>query len=375
MENRKGRRRRGGKKEQEEQADLAASLARPTTVWAVTDAPSKPSELPAPSATSPAILEVIAKLMHDLRLWLLPPRSFQVTSTVLGCSAMSTVYVGLLQGRFVAVKECQFNHSNGLSVWISVSRELSAWPKMDHPNILRFLGFTVSDQKVCTISELCKGGTLFDVLHNHSHIPLQWWQRGKMLTDIASAVAYLHAFHKPLMHRDIKSLNVLLLEPIVDETSQPIIRLADFGFTKIMSHSVWSQHTAGAGTPHWMAPEVIQGTRYSEKADMYSLSIIMYEVVTRRMAFESYSAKEVQQRALKGERPSLTADLIPPETPTELLSIMVQCWDADPNKRFSAAEVEERFKQIPWADADVPIVVPDAPPPTFLAGSPAIMHF
>lgn len=91
-----------------------------------------------------------------------------------------------------------------------------------------------------------------------------------MALETARGVHYLHSCHPPVLHRDLKSLNLLL-----DESGR--VKLADFGWTKGLDNYM----TGKIGTYQWMAPEVIASQKYSEKADVFSYGIILWEIASR----------------------------------------------------------------------------------------------
>ena len=107
-------------------------------------------------------------------------------------------------------------------------------------------------------------------------INLTWDDKKRLALETCRALTYLHAFDPPILHRDLKSLNLL-----VDEFYR--IKLADFGWTKILDNYM----TGKIGTYQWMAPEVIQMFNYTEKADVYSFGIILWEISAREPPFRS----------------------------------------------------------------------------------------
>merc|ERR1719343_1248315 len=144
-------------------------------------------------------------------------------------------------------------------------------------------------------------------------------QRVKMLVDTASAEEHLHSFEPPIIHRDLKSLNLMLLTPVKNEQTLPHIKLADFGFARLEERAM----TQGVGTKHWMAPEVLRGTAYTTKADVFSFAMVAFEVVCRHVPFENLDAHMVARQTMAGIRPGMDEDALPAEGCTpEMLEII-----------------------------------------------------
>jgi len=313
---------------------------------------------------SASVITALLAIKQRLADWEIPPGELTREEEVIGFGSTSIVYLGHLQGlpEPVAVKECDLSQieeqcaSHSGNALVAFIRELEVWPDVDHPSILKFLGFCFSEDftKLRIISQLCKGGTLFDVLHNRWDICLCNAQKKQILLDIGSAVEYLHSTKTPVMHRDLKSLNVYLLDEVVDQTSDIRVKLADFGFARVRPEwSGWCDLTSGAGTPHWMAPEVAQGTGYHLMADVFSFAVMMYEVVCRHMAFETLDPDEAREQVAKGCRPplygSVGADtMVPEDTPDALRSLIARCWSQNAMERPSMKAVVQELQAIPW---------------------------
>lgn len=284
--------------------------------------------------------------------WELDPEELEIVG-VLGRGATSQVFSAQWRGSLVAVKEVDVADEGTL---LAVKRELQVMTRVDHPHVLRLIGLCSVSHPLRLVLELCAGGTLFDLLHNCWDIPLSWKQRLRILVDISSGMAYLHGFRKQIIHRDLKSLNIFLMNAVEDGETMPDIRIADFGFARIRERvaggrlAEWATPTRAAGSMHWMAPEVYNGTKYHHQADVFSFAIVIYEVICRHMAFEDMDAEQAGKVIASGGRP--VEQEAPEDTPEELRSLMKECWDQDPDQRPSFAEIEERLLQIQAQFAD-----------------------
>merc|ERR1712062_627531 len=109
-----------------------------------------------------------------------------------------------------------------------------------------------------------------------------------MCTDVAKAMEYLHKFNPQIIHRDLKSLNILLSTPVVSTRDIPFMKISDFGLARMKESGggEWEKMTKDVGTMHWMAPEVHTGKAYNEKADIYSYAMVLFEILCREIPFD-----------------------------------------------------------------------------------------
>lgn len=142
---------------------------------------------------------------------------------------------------------------------------------------------------------------------------------------------YLHLCNPPILHRDLKSLNILL-----DENMH--VKIADFGWTKTLDKYM----TTKIGTYQWMAPEVIGSPNYSEKADVFSYSIILWEIASREPPYKSNISAKVDINGQQVSQEVLNQDLrptIPKKTPEAFARLTKRCWERDPEKRPNFREI------------------------------------
>jgi len=250
-----------------------------------------------------------------------------------GCTA--EVYKGTYKGQVVAIKQIEWNKSRmGVKEQRAFDREVAIMPQINHPNLVRMLGVTSMTRPFRIITEFCAGGCLFELLHNCDHIELIWGQQLKMTHDVAGAMDYLHKFEPQIIHRDLKSLNLLLSTPVLSSSHEPLVKVSDFGLSRMKDKAAdeeWGKMTIAAGTCHWMAPEVFTGTRYDEKIDVFSYAMILFEIICREIPFEDEEPANVGRLTVQGGRPDLEA--VPPDCPPNLKELMITCWAHDPKKR------------------------------------------
>lgn len=266
-----------------------------------------------------------------------------------GCTA--EVFRGTYGDREVAIKQIEWNKSSmGQKEQRAFDREVGIMPRLQHDNLVRFLGVASLERPFRIITEFCSGGCCFELLHNCDHIELCWMQQVKMCEDVAQAMNYLHAFEPQIIHRDLKSLNLLLSKPVLRPEDKPIVKVSDFGLSRMKeagAEADWGKMTIAAGTCHWMAPEVFVGAEYNEKVDIYSYAMILFEIICREIPFEDEEPAAVGRLTVQGERPDMEA--IPPDCPPPLMDLMKSCWDAQPQKRPDFGYILNVLASVPIA--------------------------
>ncbi|ELU03623.1 hypothetical protein CAPTEDRAFT_17809 [Capitella teleta] len=231
--------------------------------------------------------------------------------------------------------------------------ELKQLSRVNHPNIVKLYG-ACTKQPVCLVMEYAEGGSLYNVLHGSGSQPE--YTAGHAISwalQSASGVAYLHGMKpKPLVHRDLKPPNLLL------NRGGTVLRICDFG-TACDAHT---HMTNNKGSAAWMAPEVFEGNNYSEKCDVFSWGIILWEVLTRRKPFDDIGgpAFRIMWAVHNGTRPPLIQDC-----PKPIETLMTRCWSSNPMERPSMNEVERVMRQLmPFFNgADQPLRYPQPDEP------------
>jgi len=160
-------------------------------------------------------------------------------------------------------------------------------------------------------------GSLYEFLHD-KEVEFDDHLRYIMAISIARCVDYLHSCN--LIHRDLKSLNLLVNQYFE-------IKICDFGLSRVVDKH--APMTGNVGTVCWIAPEIFSNKKlYSEKADVYSYGMILWELITREMPFDDTETFTIPVLVTKGKRPK-----IPKTTPKEWSKLVKKCWDQKPEKR------------------------------------------
>ncbi|CAI7814595.1 unnamed protein product [Closterium sp. NIES-53] len=155
-----------------------------------------------------------------------------------------------------------------------------------------------------------------------------------MALDVAKGMNYLHCCNPPIVHRDLKSQNLL-----VDKNW--VVKVCDFGLSKIKHQTYLSSRTA-AGTPEWMAPEVLRNEPTNEKSDVYSFGVVLWELSTMQRPWRGLNAMQVvgavgfQQRRLD----------IPASVDPAVSEIIRACWAEKPSERPSFSQIVHELKAL-----------------------------
>ncbi|XP_042437186.1 probable serine/threonine-protein kinase DDB_G0282963 [Zingiber officinale] len=249
----------------------------------------------------------------------------------IGQGSCGTVYHALWYGSDVAVKVFSKNeYSDDLIV--SFRQEVSLMKRLRHPNILLFMGAVASPNRLCIVTEFLPRGSLFRLLQRKTK--LDWRKRILMALDITKGMNYLHHSNPIIIHRDLKSSNLL-----VDKNWT--VKVGDFGLSRL-KHETYLTTKSGKGTPQWMAPEVLRNEPSDEKSDVYSYGVVLWELVTEKIPW--YNLNSMQVIAAVGfmdQRLDLPADL-----DQQWVSIIQSCWQREPKLRPTFQELIARFKDL-----------------------------
>ena len=235
----------------------------------------------------------------------------------IGGGGFAIVYEGRWKGKHVALKTL-FDPRVGEKLKQEFMDELHVMSSLSHPNCVDLYAANTRPPKLVIVMELCDR-SLYQFLHQTTE-PLSQELAMQMACDTAAGLAYLHEQTPPIIHRDIKSMNLLL-------TINKTVKLCDYGL-------VTTKVTA-AGTPSYMAPELLNNKPFSKKVDVYAYAIILYELFKREMPWTGYAAMEVRDMVLSGERP----DVPTVDCPYIVRGLMRRCWDGDSRKRPHFEEI------------------------------------
>jgi myosin-1 len=178
--------------------------------------------------------------------------------------------------------------------------ELQLHSKLHHPNIVEFYRAFSFEDNTYVVLELCHNGSLADALKSRKFFTMPEIRR--FLIQLCGAVKYLQ--HRNIVHRDLKTGNILL-----DKGMN--IKIADFGLAAVLvsAKDVGIRRTTMCGTPNYLAPEILEKHGHNDKADLWSIGIIVYTLAVGKAPFHSSSKEEIYKKALamKYEWPDVAA--------------------------------------------------------------------
>lgn len=249
-----------------------------------------------------------------------------------GRGSAGTTYLAKWCGQDVAVKVAAITEL-GLEGWNTEVRSLQ---RLHHPNIIRLLGsiYNPSPLTYCLVLEYCDAGDLSSALQRRA--PPNFFS--VISENIANGMAYLHS--RNILHRDIKPANILLHGNVAHGNFTA--KVTDFGVATMIQVESEEERTAETGTYRWMAPEVIRHETYSRMADVYSFSLLTWQLLTREDPFCDLSQIEAAGTvAIEHTRPPF-----PGGVPAAVKTLIEICWSEDPNKRMPFDDVCAYLKQL-----------------------------
>lgn len=221
-------------------------------------------------------------------------------------------------------------------------QEIELLQKLQHRNIVAFLGKEILDKELHIFMELVPY-SLFEIIQQAKkglRPPFTPDEIITCITHMAKALMYLHGLPDKVIHRDCKSKNVLIELGSGHEAARiQTAKLCDFGVSKVVTES--TQADTSIGTSRWMAPEVVavlDGKResYDEKSDVWALGMVLFEMLTCRLPYEEVGLLDVRNHVLKGHSPAFSGEVQEEYAP--FLPLFYNCTKFKPEERYSAEQ-------------------------------------
>ncbi|XP_036775140.2 mitogen-activated protein kinase kinase kinase 21 [Manis pentadactyla] len=276
---------------------------------------------------------------------------------LIGAGGFGQVYRATWQGQEVAVKAARRDlEQDAAAAAESVRREARLFAMLRHPNIIELRGVCLRQPHLCLVLEFARGGALNRALAAANatldprapgsrrvrrippHVLVNW------AVQIARGMLYLHEEAVvPILHRDLKSSNILLLEKLeYDDIYNKTLKITDFGLAR-----EWHRTTkmSAAGTYAWMAPEVIKSSLFSKGSDIWSYGVLLWELLTGEVPYRGIDGLAVAYGVAVNK---LTLP-IPSTCPEPFAKLMKECWQQDPHIRPSFSLILEQLTAIEGA--------------------------
>jgi len=254
----------------------------------------------------------------------------------IGRGNFGEVFVATWRGTIVAVKKTKIpavvNEKEKEEFLEDFEHEAAIMRSLRHPNVIQFLGICQIGTEICIITEFMPKGSLYRLLHDRT-TTFTWDLRLRVALDTSRGMNYLHRSEPIIIHRDLKSHNLL-----VDENYK--VKVSDFGLAKLLSSKENQGSMTACGTPAYTAPEVLRNERYTEKVDVFSFGIVMWELVTREEPHHGVPPFQIVfSVGTQGVRPA-----IPDSCLLEIRELIEDCWTESPDERPSFENIVQRLE-------------------------------
>lgn len=255
--------------------------------------------------------------------------------SMLGSGEFGMVYHAKFRGQEVAIKELFWDSSMKEEVVLEeLRKEVESFRHLKHKRLVTFIGACLEIPHPCLVTEYMAGGSLHHLLHVRK-LRLPLLHAINMCMQLADGVKYLHSRNPVVVHRDLKTQNVVLDLGLN-------VKLCDFGLTESMERTHIEKHNNG-GSPRYMAPELFDGnTKITEKVDLWAMGCIFIEIFGGTLPYDGINTlAELTRELLVHKRPPVVSG----EVPDNLRSIIEGCHDFEYRQRPTASQVFEQLKE------------------------------
>ena len=245
----------------------------------------------------------------------------------IGEGGMANVYLALdtILDRKVAVKILRGDLATDEKFVKKFQREASAASILDHPNIVGIYDVGEDEGNYYIVMEYIEGQTLKSLIKRRGSLTLP--EVIDIMTQLTSGIA--HAHEKGIIHRDIKPQNILILD-------DGLIKIADFGIAQALNSNELTETNSVMGSVHYLPPEQANGAGSTFKSDIYSLGILMYELLIGKVPFKGENAVEIAIKQMKDPIPSVCD--IKEDIPQSVENIILKATAKNPKNRYESVE-------------------------------------
>ncbi|XP_025085794.1 uncharacterized protein LOC112559088 isoform X2 [Pomacea canaliculata] len=258
-------------------------------------------------------------------------------SDLIGEGSFSQVFKGQYQGAEVAVKRLRTPLC--LQDRTYFASEVSLLRDLRHPCVVLLIGISTADSLPIMVLEYMAGRDLYTLIHDSNRHILDHAEFYQIARDVGSGMVYLHHHHPPVLHLNLKSMNVLL-------TTSHHAKIADFGFSKLKHDADKKVKKATRNknikvSPAWMAPELLHGGEITPKADVFSFGIILWEMMSGKHPYEGCTVFQILELVRTNKRPDICETC-----PADLHELISVCWAQNPAVRPNFKEVLQKIEDL-----------------------------
>lgn len=256
----------------------------------------------------------------------------------IGAGGFGEVYKCKYDHKMVAVKTLQkVEDDDPHALMAEFMVEMKLMSKLRHPNVVHFIGACIHVPNLAIILEFMPGGSLYRAIHRRRRNVLGAFPLLKIVWiafGVAKGMAFLHGQYPVVIHRDVKSPNILL------GTNVREVKITDFGLSRLRVNSYVD--TGPGGTPEWMAPELLRQDPFNEKSDVFSFGVILWELVMCEKPWREDHPMQIVYKV--GNRGQKLPTPPPEQCEPELREMIVECFADDPKRRPDFNNIAQRLE-------------------------------
>ena len=251
---------------------------------------------------------------------------YQIKATI-GGGGMANVYLAkdIILEREVAIKVLRLEYANDEEFIARFDREAQSATSLSHPNIVNIYDVGEEDHILYMVMEYVEGMTLKEYIQRNGPIEVQ--EALDIMKQVTDAIAHAHV--NDIVHRDIKPQNIL-----IDTYGQ--VKVTDFGIAIALSATALTQTNAVLGSVHYLSPEQARGGVATKKSDIYSLGIVLYELLTGRLPFSGETPVSIALKHLQNDTPSVRR--FNQDVPQSVENIVLKATAKDPFHRYDTVD-------------------------------------
>jgi len=256
--------------------------------------------------------------------------------SLIGVGGMSNVYkaVDKQTGQEVAIKFLKEEFFENEELVRRFKNESKAISLLNHECIIKVIDFNITDSEKYLVVEYIKGVTLKEFIENRGKLT---WEETLVFSNIILG-ALGHAHENGVIHRDLKPQNIML-------TREGELKIMDFGIARLSTANQRTVTDKAIGSVHYISPEQVRGQNTDNRSDIYSIGIMMYEMLTGKLPFQSETAVSVALQQLSEEAPPISN--YAEGVPKGMEQIVMKAIAKDPENRYqSAGEMREDLQEL-----------------------------